>query len=536
MADEVEVVDLAQLGILLTHGFEQHVLLLEFVEDELLAVGLCPGTHKGIERGIDVADGLAREVGEAFGGERLAVGTEMQDVFVHDADVASVDTIFLSLFVILFSINIVAVPDDRSFVLVATMAIRGGSVGFAIEFGILEEAGDIAEVEYLETQLALLFKDARAAAHHLLERRHTVDLLVDDDEAARLAIDARLEQHRRGGDDGSGRIDILEVFEQLLAHAVVAGDAHHVVGIFPAELGIHLDEQFAHLERIFGFGTEDDGLGHGTDDLEHLGDASGDDDFALGDAQGAADVAAHKEVLLDPLTFEIDFIRLGNIAFEIDREERARDAIGRQEAVLDALLEAIDIDGRPEVVDVGGAFGILGRGSHTDLNGFAEIVENLLPFGVLLDRRAMTLVDDDEVEEVGTEVLVGLTCTLFVVDPLAIERHIDFVASVGILALHLGHGLVEGLEVVEHRLVDEHIAVGKIEHLAHTACTTQTIDNLEGGVGLSRTGSHDEEDALLSACHGFDGAVDGLALIVARAFLRDGVEIVGHVDDGLLLG
>jgi hypothetical protein len=44
----------------------------------------------------------------------------------------------------------------------------------------------------------------------------------------------------------------------------------------------------------------------------------------------------------------------------------------------------------------------------------------------------------------------------------------------------------------------------------------QPPDDLEGGVGLAGAGGHDQQDALLAAGDGFDRAVDGVELVVAR--------------------
>ena len=44
----------------------------------------------------------------------------------------------------------------------------------------------------------------------------------------------------------------------------------------------------------------------------------------------------------------------------------------------------------------------------------------------------------------------------------------------------------------------------------------QPPDDLEGGVGLARTGRHDQQDAFAPLGDGLDGRVDGVDLVVAR--------------------
>ena len=54
----------------------------------------------------------------------------------------------------------------------------------------------------------------------------------------------------------------------------------------------------------------------------------------------------------------------------------------------------------------------------------------------------------------------------------------------------------------------------------------QAPDDLEGGVGLAGAGGHDQQDAVLPLGDGFDGLVDGDALVVARLLAAAVVEVV----------
>ena len=97
----------------------------------------------------------------------------------------------------------------------------------------------------------------------------------------------------------------------------------------------------------------------------------------------------------------------------------------------------------------------------------------------------------------------------------------------------LGHGRAEGTEVVDHGLVDQHVAVGQKEDAFLPAGLPQPPDDLEGGVGLAGAGGHDQQDAVLPLGDGFDGRVDGVALVVAR-LLAAAVVVVVLQDDLLL--
>ena len=90
----------------------------------------------------------------------------------------------------------------------------------------------------------------------------------------------------------------------------------------------------------------------------------------------------------------------------------------------------------------------------------------------------------------------------------------------------LRHRRAERAEVVHHRLVDEHVAVGEEEDALLAAGLPQPPDDLEGGVGLAGAGRHDEQDAVLALGDGLDRRVDGVDLVVARGLAAAVVEIV----------
>jgi len=73
----------------------------------------------------------------------------------------------------------------------------------------------------------------------------------------------------------------------------------------------------------------------------------------------------------------------------------------REETVVDAVLERVDINRLAEVgisVDVVFAFR---RGGEAELHGRGKVIENAAPVALVIRSAAMAFVDDDEIEEVG---------------------------------------------------------------------------------------------------------------------------------------
>ena len=87
---------------------------------------------------------------------------------------------------------------------------------------------------------------------------------------------------------------------------------------------------------------------------------------------------------------------------------------------------------------------------------------------------------------------------------------------------------------MQHGLFDEDIAVAKKENALLLLCLPKAPDNLERRVGLAGAGGHDQEETVLAFGDGFDGFVDGDALVVARLLAARVVVIV--LEDDFFLG
>ena len=81
------------------------------------------------------------------------------------------------------------------------------------------------------------------------------------------------------------------------------------------------------------------------------------------------------------------------------------------------------------------------------------------------------------------------------------SRHLDLACRRPLDGLRagaeLGHRRAERPEVVDHRLVDEDVAVGEEQNPLLPSGLPEPPDDLKRGVGLAGAGRHHEQDAVL---------------------------------------
>ena len=86
--------------------------------------------------------------------------------------------------------------------------------------------------------------------------------------------------------------------------------------------------------------------------------------------------------------------------------------------------------------------------------------------------------------------------------------------------LSLAIAAPNGPEIIDHRLIDEDVAVGKKEDAFLAPGLPQAPDNLKCGVGLAGAGGHDEQDSVLALGNRFYRGIDGIGLVVAGRLCR----------------
>src|SRR5690554_668488 len=99
----------------------------------------------------------------------------------------------------------------------------------------------------------------------------------------------------------------------------------------------------------------------------------------------------------------VGFTWCRSVSLHVDVEMNLDDLVGCEESVADALLEGVAVHRCAEVFDVRGVGRFLWGRGQADLRGAGEVLQNLPPRRVLGRATAVTLVNDDEVEELPGE-------------------------------------------------------------------------------------------------------------------------------------
>ncbi len=202
--------------------------------------------------------------------------------------------------------------------------------------------------------------------------------------------------------------------------------------------------------------------------------------------------------------------------------------VRREEAVVDALPEAVFVDRIAEVpVRVAGLVA-QGRGRHAELEGRLEVFEDGAPRAGVARAAAVALVHDHQVEEVGGKRPEEPGAPLILGERL-VDPEVDLAALDDLARLDLVSRVAERREDAVLGLIDEDVPVGEVEDPgapmftgAVPAGTPELPADLEGDRGLARARRHRDEHAAAPAEDGFDDAVDRDRLIVAVS-LPDGV-------------
>ena len=137
------------------------------------------------------------------------------------------------------------------------------------------------------------------------------------------------------------------------------------------------------------------------------------------------------------------------------------DAIRGQEAVVDALLEAVGVERVAEVEVRVAVFVAQRGGGHAELVGGLKPFKDFTPVGIFFRAAAMALVHDDEVKEVSREFLVQPRPALVFRDRL-VGGEIKFAAEDRLATFDFVPGIAERREDFVLGIVHQEIAVSQI--------------------------------------------------------------------------
>ena len=208
-----------------------------------------------------------------------------------------------------------------------------------------------------------------------------------------------------------------------------------------AQVGVLVDQGLAQARGVFGVDCEDDGLLEAVAGfLQVFGDLLGHDAGALVQHQGAVEVLGVVDAVPDLFAVAVELAFFGTVAFDVAIDVDLDDLVGGEEAIADALFQGVGINRLSEVIDVGDVFGFFRCRGQADLGGAGEPGEDLAPGRVLGGAAAMALVDDDQVEELGRELLEQLLALVRPGDRL-IKAEVDFVGRIDAGACGSGRGV-----------------------------------------------------------------------------------------------
>ena len=175
--------------------------------------------------------------------------------------------------------------------------------------------------------------------------------------------------------------------------------------------------------------------------------------------------------------------------------------------------------------------GFFWSGCHADLGGTLEILQHPAPPTLLLGRTPVALVYYDEVEEFRLEELLEMR-NIVIAHHLLVEGKVNLIGGNlggGVLGkIHLMDYLLQRLEVLKNRLVNQNVSVSQVEDFPLQVALEQTVNYLKGRKCLACTRGHDKKEPLLSPGYGIQGAVNGHLLIITGRILAS---IEGLIDD-----
>ena len=200
-----------------------------------------------------------------------------------------------------------------------------------------------------------------------------------------------------------------------------------------------------------------------------------------------------------------------------------------QKSVLDALTQAVRVNGVPKIT-IGVPVILSERGgSHSELIGRLEVSKNFAPVALILGTAAVTFVYDNQIEEARAKLAVETRPVLIFGDGL-INGEIHLSAFIDLAVLDLPASVSEGCEGFVFRIVDQNISVCQVKNLGAAMFagpipthTPELPANLKGDNGLACPRRHREKNSRISLEDRLNGPIDRNFLIITVTFTYGGV-------------
>ena len=165
-------------------------------------------------------------------------------------------------------------------------------------------------------------------------------------------------------------------------------------------------------------------------------------------------------------------------------------------------------------------------GGHAELKSRFEILQDILPVGIVGGAATVALVHDYQVKEILWVIAVKTGAVLVLGNSL-VGREVHL-ATLDCLAFDLVSGVAERRKGFVFGVIYEDVAVGKIEHPRAASwitctipfCVPEFVANLESHDSLAGARGKSKENALLTLENGADRTVNGDLLVVTRRFSR----------------
>ena len=310
----------------------------------------------------------------------------------------------------------------------------------------------------------------------------------------------------------------------------------------PHQIRVQRRKCVAHLERVFLVHAEDDGLGEAVRLLEEVRQVPRDGLGACAERYHPLEVPGAILRVGDLPSVPVDLPLGGPPSGRVVVGDDAVDSVGGEEAVRDALSEAVLVERIAEVpVGIGVVHAARRRG-HADLAGGLEPLQDLAPVAVSTGAAAMALVHDHQIEEVPRIFPVQAGAVLVACDGLidgevhvpALDRPApgDLLARVAERAEILGHGVVHQ-DVAVGQEQDLRLAMGT---LAVPASRPELPADLERDRGLAGAGAQRQQHTSPPPQHSLHRAVDRDLLVVAERLLPVGPSGCEQLLGGTIVG